>query len=64
MIAERARRFGHRHVHYEPDLDALPAHLAALAAPGDVVLMMGAGDIWRRSRAFAALLPDDEPAAA
>lgn len=32
-------------VHYEPSWAAVPARLAALAAPGDLVVTMGAGDV-------------------
>lgn len=42
------------------DLDAAAARAAALAAPGDVVLFLGAGDIPRASRAcFGRLRADD-----
>lgn len=33
------------HVRFEPDFDAVPALLASLAQPGDVVLTLGAGTI-------------------
>ena len=33
------------HVHFQPDLGAAPAQLVALAAPGDLVLTLGAGDV-------------------
>jgi UDP-N-acetylmuramate--alanine ligase len=32
-------------VHYVPEFAAVPKAVAALAAPGDLVLTMGAGDI-------------------
>jgi len=51
-LADRAAQYGHRSVHYEPSLDALPDRVRDLAEPGDVVLMLGAGDIWRASRAL------------
>ena len=59
-LAERAEQFGHRAVHYVPDKTDLPSRLHDLAAPGDVVLMMGAGDIWRYSRTFVDLLNESE----
>jgi UDP-N-acetylmuramate--alanine ligase len=55
-LAERAEQFGHRAVHYVPDKTDLPDELLALTEPGDVVLMLGAGDIWRASEAFVELL--------
>jgi UDP-N-acetylmuramate--alanine ligase len=32
-------------VHFEPDLDAVPAVLAGIARPGDLVLTLGAGTV-------------------
>jgi UDP-N-acetylmuramate--alanine ligase len=40
-----ARAVPHGRVSYEPDRDAVPARAAALAAPGDVIITMGAGDV-------------------
>lgn len=55
-VAERARTFGHRNVHYEPDSETLPGLVARMAEPGDLVITLGAGDIWRFSRALLAEL--------
>jgi UDP-N-acetylmuramate--alanine ligase len=49
-LAERARAFGHQNVHWVPTLSDLPGRLLDLTCPDDVVLMLGAGDIWRASR--------------
>ncbi len=66
-LADRAEQFGHRSVHYVPDKTEVPGYLLDLTEPGDVVLMLGAGDIWRYSRTFADLLTEsddrDAPAA-
>jgi len=51
-LADRVEEFGHRTVHYVPDKTDLPDRLLELTQPGDVVLMLGAGDIWRHSRTF------------
>ena len=51
-VADRARQFGHRSVTYEPDQSQLPARVAGTARPGDLVITLGAGDIWRFSRAL------------
>ena len=53
LLPERARRYGHRDVHYVADKAALPDYLAALVKPGDLVLTMGAGDVYRAARALA-----------
>ncbi|MCS3695659.1 UDP-N-acetylmuramate--alanine ligase [Salinibacter ruber] len=58
-LAERAEQFGHRAVHYVPEKTDLPGRLQELVGPGDVVLMLGAGDIWRASEAFVELLENN-----
>ena len=58
LIADLARQFGHREVHYVPDKAALVDYLAGLARPGDVVLTMGAGDIWRYGRKILSRLAE------
>jgi UDP-N-acetylmuramate--alanine ligase len=62
-LADRAEQFGHRAVHYVPDKTDLPSELLDVTRPGDVVLMLGAGDIWRYSRTFVELLEDEEEGA-
>ena len=37
-------------VHYVPERADLAAYVTDLLKPGDVVVAMGAGDIWRSSR--------------
>ena len=52
MIADRARDYGHRNVHYIQDKNDLAAGLGDIARPGDLVVTMGAGDVWRYGQAF------------
>jgi UDP-N-acetylmuramate--alanine ligase len=59
-LAERAEQFGHRAVHHVADTADLPRWLVEETARGDVVLMLGAGDIWRSSEAFVELLNETE----
>ena len=47
LIAQAARRFGHKHVEYCENADKIPVLIAELAQPGDVVMTIGAGDIYR-----------------
>ncbi|HET7328381.1 MAG TPA: UDP-N-acetylmuramate--L-alanine ligase [Nocardioidaceae bacterium] len=47
-------------VRFEPDGAAVPARLAALAEPGDVVLTLGAGDVTRVGPQVLSLLRDAE----
>jgi UDP-N-acetylmuramate--alanine ligase len=41
------RQHGHRHAHFEPTLDRLLDKTMDILAPGDVVLSLGAGNIWQ-----------------
>ncbi len=59
MVADLARQFGHRDVHYVADKATIPAYLGAIARPGDLVITMGAGDIYRTGDAFLASLGGD-----
>ncbi len=52
LIADLARRYGHRDVHDVPEKDKMPAYVADLAQSGDVILILGAGDVWRYGRAL------------
>ncbi len=52
MIADAARDFGHKNVIYEPDKENIPALLNGLVEEGDIVITMGAGDIWKYGEAF------------
>jgi UDP-N-acetylmuramate--alanine ligase len=63
LIAEYARSFGHREVHYVADKTQMPEYLQGLSKPGDVILALGAGDIWRYSRALVSLLEAGSDAA-
>lgn len=58
LIAEFARSFGHREVHYIADKQQMPEYVRGMSQPGDVVLALGAGDIWRYSRALVSILEE------
>jgi UDP-N-acetylmuramate--alanine ligase len=47
LVAEAAVRSGHRHLEYMPDRDRVIDHLADNLEPGDVVITLGAGDVWK-----------------
>jgi UDP-N-acetylmuramate--alanine ligase len=47
QIAEGAKGHGHKSVTYVPVKEELPEAVTAVARPGDMVLTMGAGDIWK-----------------
>lgn len=52
LIADAAREYGHRQVHYVENKEELPARLKEIIEPGDVVITMGAGDIYKYGEAF------------
>ncbi len=56
LIVKEAAARGHRNVHYVPRKAELVEVLADLCSRGDVVIFMGAGDIWRISRQFLSVL--------
>ncbi|CUS79283.1 UDP-N-acetylmuramate--L-alanine ligase [Candidatus Kryptonium thompsonii] len=45
LIANSARNFGHKEVHYVQDKTEIPDYVLKLVSPGDMVIFMGAGDI-------------------
>ena len=59
-IAEGAIRYGHRDVHYVQDLEELPSFLTEITRPKDVVITMGAGNIWRFGRRFLEQLQSED----
>jgi UDP-N-acetylmuramate--alanine ligase len=52
LIANAAKDFGHKQVHYVPDKTKVPAFLHAMVKQGDMVITMGAGDIWKFGEEF------------
>ncbi len=54
LVTSAATTSGHRSVHYCRDWQDAPALLAAEVEPGDVVLTLGAGDIYKLARQLAA----------
>ncbi|HKA25368.1 MAG TPA: UDP-N-acetylmuramate--L-alanine ligase [Candidatus Eisenbacteria bacterium] len=53
-IVESARAHGHQGVEYVGDLAAAEARVAALVQPGDLLLTLGAGDVWKVGEHFVA----------
>ena len=47
ILANLARQYGHRNVHYVADRKEVSGFLAGKVREGDIVVTMGAGDIWR-----------------
>lgn len=56
MIAKAARDVGHKQVIYEADKKNVPDLLMKIKQEGDIIITMGAGDIWRFGEQFIAML--------
>lgn len=52
LITNAAKKFGHKEVHYIPDKKMLPGFLKSIVKKGDIVITMGAGDIWKFGEEF------------
>ena len=46
-VADALVRHGHPAVSYQPDPAKIPAMLKQLLQPGDILLTLGAGDVWK-----------------
>ena len=46
-VADALVRHGHPAVTYQPDMDAIPTLLREVLQPGDILLTLGAGDVWK-----------------
>lgn len=55
-LAEEIRRHGQRDVSYVADRLALPEHLAGVIKEGDIVITLGAGNIWQAGEELVAKL--------
>lgn len=56
LIADTAIAMGHREVHYVQDKNQISEYLLQLVQPGDMVITLGAGDIWKMGNSFIDLL--------
>ena len=52
LIIESAKKLGHKNTEYVPDKKDIPRFLKKLVKTGDVVVTMGAGDIWKFGEKF------------
>jgi UDP-N-acetylmuramate--alanine ligase len=52
LIVHAAKQFGHKEVHYVPDKKQIPSFLKSVAKQGDIIITMGAGDIWKYGEEF------------
>jgi len=56
LIASTAKKLGHKNVHYVADKNNVPALLNEIKKDGDIIVTMGAGDIWKFGEQFVAML--------
>lgn len=54
LIAETARKFGHRNVHFASDKNAVAEILQSVLHEGDILITLGAGDVYAIARQFTA----------
>ena len=52
LIVKAAKQFGHKGAHYVPDKKEIPSYLKKITKKGDIVITMGAGDIWKYGEQF------------
>ena len=52
LIVNAAKQFGHKDVHYISDKKQVPTFLKSVVKKGDIVITMGAGDIWKYGEEF------------
>jgi UDP-N-acetylmuramate--alanine ligase len=55
-LAERLRSFGHRGVHYTGTIEQSAARVLAEARTGDLVVTLGAGNVWQAGDLLIELL--------
>jgi UDP-N-acetylmuramate--alanine ligase len=47
VLYEDVRKFGHKNVFFEPDMKKIPILLKKICRPGDIVMFLGAGNIYK-----------------
>ncbi|MGK9368129.1 UDP-N-acetylmuramate--L-alanine ligase [Melioribacter sp. Ez-97] len=56
MIADAAKKFGHKNVIYEADKNKIPELLKSIYKKDDIIITLGAGDIWKYGEKFVEFL--------
>jgi len=60
MIANITKKYGHKNVIYVPDKNDIPKKLMELKKKDDIIITMGAGDIWKYGEKFVELLKEEK----
>ncbi len=58
-LYEEVVRFGHKYVQFAPDPRQIPARLGEIVRPGDIIVVLGAGNINRSSPTLSAFWRED-----
>ena len=56
LISNITKKFGHKNVHYIKNKNDVPEKLMEIKKDGDIIITMGAGDIWKYGEKFVELL--------
>src|SRR3990172_813323 len=56
LISNITQKFGHKNVHYIPDKNNVPEFVLNIIKDDDIVVTMGAGDIWKYGNKLVELL--------
>jgi len=60
MIATITKKYGHKNVIYVPDKNDIPQKLMEIKKRNDIIVTMGAGDIWKYGEKFVQLLKEEK----
>ena len=60
MIATITKKYGHKNVIYVPDKNDIPQKLMEIKKKNDIIVTMGAGDIWKYGEKFVQLLKEEK----
>lgn len=60
LIANAAKKFGHKNVFYVPNKNDIPNLLNQIKQDGDIIVTMGAGDIWKYGEKFIEMLKENK----
>ena len=52
VLCEGIRAHGHKNVVFKKNFNAAVSHLKKVSAPGDIILTLGAGDVWKVGKAL------------
>ena len=59
IIANATKKLGHKNVHYIKDKNEIPDKLMQIKKKDDIIITMGAGDIWKYGEKFVELVKKD-----